>query len=142
MKFAIKSYGKQVLAWLIWIIVLLVSIYAPEGNLDTPACDPPALAGVITPHQRDGLLIPWKYRLRVVIRRRRRALRRTHHRVVWATHLVKLALRGALTMAQIVDWLTRAQLRRHLGTLPMLYGLLEVLQVRDIINRHFVGGLL
>jgi transposase len=50
--------------------------------------------------------------------------------------LVKLALRGALTMAQVVDWLTRAQLRRHLGALPVLYGLLEVLQVRDIINRH------
>jgi transposase len=50
--------------------------------------------------------------------------------------LVKLALRGALTMAQVVDWLTRAQLRRHLGALPVLYGLLEVLQVREIINRH------
>jgi transposase len=50
--------------------------------------------------------------------------------------LVKLALGGALTMAQVVDWLTRAQLRRHLGALPVLYGLLEVLQVREIINRH------
>jgi transposase len=39
-------------------------------------------------------------------------------------------------MAQVVDWLTRAQLRRHLGALPVLYGLLEALQVRDIINRH------
>jgi hypothetical protein len=103
---------------------------------------PSALTGVITPHWRDGPLFPWKYRLRVIIRRQRRVLQRTCHRVVWASRLVKLALRGALTMAQVVDWLTRAQLRRHLGTLPMLYGLLEVLQVRDIINRHFVGGLL
>ncbi len=35
-----------------------------------------------------------------------------------------------------MDWLTRAQLRRHLGALPVLYGLLEVLQVREIVNRH------
>jgi len=35
-----------------------------------------------------------------------------------------------------VDWLTQAQLRRHLGALPVLYALLEVLQVRAIINRH------
>jgi transposase len=92
--------------------------------------------GIITHHRRDGPLFPWKYRLRVIVRRRRRALRRTWHRVVWAARLAKLALRGALTMAQIVDWLTRAQLRRHLGALPVLYGLLEVLQVREIINRH------
>ena len=32
--------------------------------------------------------------------------------------------------------LTCAQLRRHLGALPVLYPLLEVLQVRAIINRH------
>jgi transposase len=136
MKFATKSHQKQILAWLIWIIVFLVFLHAPESNLDAPISEPPALTGVITPHWRDGPLFHWKYRLRVIVRRRRRALRRTCHRVVWATRLVKLALRGALTMAQLVDWLTRAQLRRHLGALPVLYGLLEVLQVREIINRH------
>jgi transposase len=47
-----------------------------------------------------------------------------------------LALTGALTLAQVVDWLTRSQIRRHLGALPVLYALLETLQVRDIINRH------
>jgi transposase len=92
--------------------------------------------GIIIHHRQDGPLFPWKYRLRVIIQRRRRALRRTCQGVVWIACLVKLALRGALTMAQVVDWLTRAQLRRHLGALPVLYGLLEVLQVRDIINRH------
>jgi transposase len=136
MKSATKSQYTQVLAWLIWIIVLLVFTQQPESNLDVPTSEPPALTGVITPHWRDGPLFPWKYRLRVIIRRRRRVLQRTCHRVVWATRLIKLALHGALTMAQVVDWLTRAQLRHHLGALPVLYGLLEVLQVRDIINRH------
>jgi transposase len=136
MKSATKSQDTQVLAWLLWIIVLLVFIRVPENDLDAAASEPPVLAGVITPHWRDGPLFPWKYRLRVIIRRRRCALRGTHHRVVWVTRLIKLALRGVLTMAQVVNWLTRAQLRRHLGASPVLYGLLEVLQVRDIINRH------
>ena len=39
-------------------------------------------------------------------------------------------------MAQVVDWLTASQLRHQLGALPVLYALLETLQVRDIINRH------
>jgi transposase len=47
-----------------------------------------------------------------------------------------LALTGALTLAQLVDLLTQSQVRRHLGALPVLYALLETLQVRDIINRH------
>jgi transposase len=136
MKSATKSQYAQVLAWLLWIIVLLVFIRAPESDLDAPASEPLALTGVITPHWRDGPLFPWKYRLRVVIRRRRRALRQTRHRVVWAARLVKLALRGALTMATIVDLLTQAQLRRYMGALPILYGLLEVLDVRRIINCH------
>ena len=39
-------------------------------------------------------------------------------------------------MATVVDWLTRAQRRRQLGALPVLYRLLEILDVRRIINRH------
>jgi transposase len=47
-----------------------------------------------------------------------------------------LALTGALTLAQLVDLVTKSQVRRHLGALPVLYALLETLQVRDIVNRH------
>jgi transposase len=136
MKFATKSRYTQVLAWLIWIIVLLVFIRTPESSLDEPVSELPALMGIVTGHKRGGSLFPWKYRLRLIIQRRRRALDRTCQRVIWAARLSKLALGGALTMAWVVDWLTRAQLRRHLGALPVLYGLLEVLQVRKIINRH------
>jgi transposase len=39
-------------------------------------------------------------------------------------------------MARIVDLFAQAQLRRHLGALPVLYELLNVLQVCRIINRH------
>jgi hypothetical protein len=57
-------------------------------------------------------------------------------RAVWTARLARLALTGALTLAQLVDLVTQSQVRRHLGALPVLYALLETLQVRDIINRH------
>ena len=50
--------------------------------------------------------------------------------------MARWALGGMMTMAQVVDWLTASQLCYKLGSLPVLYALLETLQVRQIINRH------
>jgi transposase len=50
--------------------------------------------------------------------------------------LARLALNGALTLAQLVDLVTQSQMRRQLGALPVLYALLEVLRVREVINRY------
>jgi transposase len=36
----------------------------------------------------------------------------------------------------VIEWLTLRQVRYQLGALPVLYALLETLQVRQIINRH------
>ncbi len=43
---------------------------------------------------------------------------------------------GAVTLAQLVDWFTMQQQHYQIGALPVLYALLETLQVRHIINRH------
>ena len=44
---------------------------------------------------------------------------------MWTARLALLALTGALTLAQMVDLVTKSQVRRHLGTLPvLLYALL------------------
>jgi transposase len=43
---------------------------------------------------------------------------------------------GALTLAQVVDLLTHSQLRRQLGALPVLYAVLDVLQVQSMVNRY------
>jgi len=133
---ATKSYQKQILVWLFWAIAIFVFVSPPEHMPDAPVSGSPVLAGVITHQRRDGPLFVWRYRLRVIIGRRGHALRRIYRRVVWAARWANWARSGALTMAQVVDWLTRAQLRRQLGALPVLYALLEVLQVREIINRH------
>jgi hypothetical protein len=43
---------------------------------------------------------------------------------------------GAVTPAQLVDWLTWQQQHYQVGALPVLYALLETLQGGQIINRH------
>jgi len=53
----------------------------------------------------------------------------------WRAKLAYLLLRGSLPMASVVDLLTKKQLQRHLGALPVLYRLLEELKVSQIINR-------
>jgi transposase len=93
---------------------------------------------VVTHDARQGPLFPWwpRWRWRKQALARYRAWQRAVRRARWAARVARLALRGAMTMALVLDWFTRAQLTRHLGALPALYGLLEILQVRPIINRH------
>ena len=140
MYFATKSRKTQILVWLIWAIACLVFMVVPEQAvvIEEPVAGPPALAGVVTHDSRNGPLFPWqpKLRWRKWAWRRYCALRRAHRRALWVARLGRLALTGALTLAEVVDLLTQSQLRRHLGALPVLYALLEVLQVREIINRH------
>jgi transposase len=130
-------------AWLLWAIVCLVSVAAPAVGHDGNADSPPALTGVVTHDSRSGSLVPWQpvHRSRRWLRkefhvRLHRAWRRVHRRAALIKHLTQLMLKGALTMAAVVDLLTQSQLRRQMGALPVLYALLETLQVREVINRH------
>ena len=140
MHFATRSRRTQILVWLIWAIACLVFLVVPgraEAN-EGMWSGSPMLAGVITHDARNGPLFPWLSRLRwrKWAWRRYYAWRRAYRRAVWMARLARLALMGALSLAQLVDVLTQSQLRRHLGALPVLYALLEVLRVRQIINRH------
>jgi transposase len=140
MYFATKRRQMQILVWLVWAIACLVFLALPKQAMlaDRPILDLPALPGVVTHDPRNGRLFPWqsRRRWRKWAWRRYCAWRRAHRRAVWVARLARLALTGALTLAQVVDLLMQAQFRRHLGALPVLYALLEVLQVRAIINRH------
>ena len=130
-------------AWLLWAIVCLVFVAAPAVGHDGNAGSPPALTGVVTHDSRSGSLVPWQpvHRSRRWLRkefhvRLHRAWRRVHRRATLIKHLTQLMLKGALTMAAVVDLLTQSQLRRQMGALPVLYALLETLQVREVINHH------
>jgi transposase len=140
MYFATKRRQTQILVWFIWAVACLAFLVWPEQSLvdDRSVPDPPALPGVATHDPGNGPLFPWhpRHRWRKWAWRRYDALRRAHRRAVWTARLARLALTGALTMAQLVDLVTQSQIRRHLGALPVLYALLETLQVRDIVNHH------
>jgi transposase len=140
MHFATRSRRTQILVWLIWVIACLVFIVVPGRGVanEGMGSGPPMLAGVITHDSRNGPLFPWLsgLRWRKWAWRRYCALRRAHRQALWMARLARLALTGALSLAQLVDLLTQSQLRRHLGALPVLYALLEVLHIREIINRH------
>ena len=140
MNSATKSRQTQILVWLIWAIACAVFFLLPERMMPSaPVCmDVPALPGVVTYDRGNGPLFPWqpKHRVRKWAWRQYCKLRRAHRRAVWVARFARLALIGALRLATVVDLLTKAQLRRHLGALPVLYALLNVLRVRRIINRH------
>jgi transposase len=140
MNCATKSRRTQILVWLIWAIACAVFLLLPERMFASqPVClDAPALPCVVACEQQNRPLFPWqsKQRVRKWTWRHYCKLRRAHRRAVWVARFARLALTGALNLATVVDLLTKAQLRRHLGALPVLYALLDVLQVRQIINRH------
>ena len=141
---ATKSQRTQVLVWLIWAIACLAFFVLPEQVIVGERCTTEWLAwsGIVAHETWKGLLFPWQSqsRFRKWAWRRYCVLRRAYRRAVWVARLARLALHGALTFAQLVDLLTQAQLRRHLGALPVLYALLEILHVREIINRHCPTG--
>jgi hypothetical protein len=140
MHFATRSRRTQILVWLIWAIACLVFTVMPEPAIvnDDVLGGRLTLTGIVTHNPRHGPLFPWLSRLRwrKWAWRQYHHLRRAHRRAQWMARLTRLTLRGALTLAQLVDLLIRSQLRWHLGALPVLYALLEVLQVREIINRY------
>jgi transposase len=140
MNSATKPQRTQILVWLIWAIACVVFVLLPEQVIrhQQVTLDLPALPGVVTYERRNGPLFPWhpRHRVRKWAWRHYCILRRAHRRVVWGARLARLAWGGALSLATVVDLLTEVQLHRHLGALPVLYALLEVLQVRQIINRH------
>lgn len=140
MNSATKSRRTQILTWFIWASACIVFLLWAELLIKSQRVsqDAPLLPSVAACEPRRDLLFPWqsKHRVRKWAWRQYSKLRRAHRRALWVARFARLALSGALSMAEIVDLLTQAQLRRHLGALPVLYELLNVLQVRRIINRH------
>ena len=131
MNSATKTYLKQILIWLMWALALFACVSIMQ-NLTASGDTLPALVSDVYRQQQGAWLLRGRYRLRLWIWRGWQLWLRA----VWAGRMAQLAVHGALTLAQVVDWLTRSQLRRHLGALPVLYALLEKLHIREIINRH------
>ena len=136
-KYATNSVGFRVFVWIMWLVVLCVALVPMAGGRISVS-DAPMLGVVCHDTRKSGFLFPWQTGERVkkwaLSRYRQWRARYRHARRV--ARLARIKLRGVTSMAQVVDLLTRSQLRYQLGALPVLYALFETLHVREIINRH------
>ncbi len=137
MNFATKTSHTRIFVWLIWFIALLAFIQPVTTGQTTSLAETPLL-GVVSHNPQNGPLFPWqpRYRWKKLALRKYKAWKCTYRRAKWAARWARLGMKGAVTLAQIVDLFTKWQLHYQIGALPVLYALLETMQVRHIINRH------
>ncbi len=130
--------GRHIVVWVVWLSVVVIMLLQPSMLPEYGAESVTSGVSAVLANTPGYELFPWWPR----VRWRKRALAayrrwKCAKRQAWrAAQLARLALAGAITFATIVDWLTKRQLRLQLGALPVLYAVLDVLQVQAIINRY------
>ena len=112
---------QRIMIWLVWLLLALLLCCQPS-------------TGVVPGRE----LFPWwpRWHWRKWARLAYQRFQRAKRLAQTSARLAHLALSGALSLARVVDWLTQQQLQRQLGALPVLYAVLDTLQVRQIINRY------
>jgi len=139
---------QKVQVWLIWLVAVLVTMVTPEpfgvypnGIMEISRAVS-ASTGVAVVTEPSGELFPWlpNYRWRKLAlnayRRGRRLYRQARYRYWVARSLAKMAQRGVMNLAWLMDRLTKQQMRYYLGALPLLYTVLDELKVAETINRY------
>jgi transposase len=128
----------QITTWLVWLLVMVTMLLLPSVEPEYGVEAVVNSTSIVLADAPGHELFPWWPRKRwrkhalAAYRRWKQAKRQAWR----AAQLARLAMAGAITFATLVDWLTRQQLRRQLGSLPVLYAVLDVLQVQSIINRY------
>jgi transposase len=134
--------------WLVWLMIVLITMIGPV-TFEPDRSEALAVrlrltagAGVVIGQEKSRHLFPWlpAYRWRKLAvkayRRWRRAYRRAKYQYQVARGLARLAQAGVLSLAWVLDLVTRRQLRHYLGALPVLYTLLEELRVAEVIDQY------
>lgn len=133
---AIKERRERFWMWLIWLIVIasamstMPSVQAGSSGL---------LLGVaVESAEEKGPMFPWQrvWRVKKWAYAKYKTWQAHYRKAKRASQLAQVAMAGMIPLAQVVDALTAKQIRYKLGALPVLYALLETLEVRQIINRH------
>jgi len=138
MNFATKHTRTQIKVWIIWLMVLIVALLVSSDGMASQTLLV-LLPGVVTHHEEDGALFPWRvrtWRWKKWALRRYRAWQRDYRQAKQTVMLARLALKGMVPIAWVVERLTVRQHRYQIGAIPVLYALLETLGVRRIINRY------
>jgi transposase len=139
-----QSHWRDLSSWAVWLIVALVMLLLPWRTQPKASSQPTLLAATAQPVEVERLDVwqspgdswPWFSR-----RLRARWQSAWHHVRRWlaavqAWLLLAAQLWSCQTLADVIGVLTRRSVARYLGALPVLYLLLEQLQVRAIINRY------
>lgn len=135
---ATSARKERVIIWLVWLLVLIVAWQRPFLSWAHQTSLPTSAVAVVLAARPRRELFPWwpDWRWRKWALAAYQRWQRARRAAALAAQLARLALAGVLRLATVVDWLTQCQLQRQLGALPVLYSVLEVLQVRQIINRY------
>ncbi len=136
MNFATKSTYTRIWVWLVWALLVLALLTAPQTVLQEG--HPIQTAGVVLQTEDMQTLYPWlsRERWRKWAWRQYQQWRRRYREAVRKARKVRVLLWGARSLAAVFEVLTRRQISLQVGSLPLLYALLEQLQVRRIINQH------
>ncbi len=138
MNFATKTKYRQGIVWIVWLLVFLVAMLGAY-NLEEIRPNTELLLGMETHDERLGYLFPWQayyQRWKKQSLRRYRVWKKQYHQAKRTAMLAQLVLLGVMPLARLVEWITKRQVHYQVGALPVLYALLETLNVRHIINRY------
>ncbi|MCP5094835.1 MAG: IS1634 family transposase [Chloroflexi bacterium] len=135
-------------SWMLWLFVAAVMILPAQpmnSQIENGSLHLEQATVAVLASEEDKDLFPWLPRWRwkkLALARYRRwqATYRKMRRRLWlARQMAGLAQIGSVNMASLVDILTRAQWRRQLGAIVVLYPLLKELRVEEIINKHLAS---
>ena len=133
---ATKGSRDRFWSWIIWFFVVTAVMTQPP-SLPYPTTTP--LLGVcIEGEQTKFPLLPWQRwnRCKKWAYRKYKEYQARYRQAQRMAQLARLTQVGMMSLATVVDCVIQSQLRYKLGALPVLYALLEVLEVRQSINRH------
>lgn len=122
--------------WIIWFLVL-TSAMTRLPSLDYVTTTP--LLGVCVQAESEKTpLFPWQrwWRCKKWAYRKYKEYQARYRKAKQIAQLAKVTKIGMMSLATVVDSVIRSQIRYKLGALPVLYALLEILEVRKSINRH------
>jgi len=132
-------------SWMLWLFVAAVMILPPQpmnSQIENGILHLGQATVAVLAYEEQRDLFPWLPRWRwkklaLAHYRRWQATCRKMRRRLWlARQIAGLAQTGSISMAWLVDFLTKAQWQRQLGAIVVLYPLLKELRVEEIINKR------
>lgn len=121
---ATKSTYMRIWTWVVWVLLVLALLTAPQTLLQEG--HPIHAVGVVLESEDARDLYPWlpRTRWRKWAWRRYQAMRRRHRQAVRQARKAWLLLRGVRTLAGLCDLMLQRQISRQVSSLPVMYVLL------------------